>query len=31
MPENQTYAKAGVDIDAGERFAQMIKERVALA
>lgn len=26
-----TYADAGVDIDAGEQFAKMIKERVALA
>lgn len=32
MPESQmTYVDAGVDIDAGERFAQMIQERVAAA
>ena len=31
MSQVQTYAASGVDIDAGERFAQMIKERVARA
>lgn len=31
MTTSLTYAVAGVDIDAGERFAQMIKERVAAA